>query len=56
MDTIKRSKEEIDAVLSEAVNHIGSGTTKFFGVTYEEGLRKMFYWLIENEPECSPME
>ena len=56
MDTIKRSEEEINAVLSEAVDHIGSGTTKFFGLTYEEGLREMYYWLIADEPECSPME
>lgn len=56
MDTIRRSKKEIDAVLSEAADHIGSGTTKFFGLSYEEGLREMFYWLIADEPEGSPME
>ena len=56
MDTIKRSKKEIDTVLNEAVDHIGSGTTKFSGLSYEEGLREMYYWLTQDEPDVNPME
>ena len=56
MYRIKRTKEEIDAVLNETADYVGAGTTKFWGMTFEEGLREMFFWLTKDQPEAHPME
>lgn len=55
MTTIIRSDHEIDEVLNAASEQIDAGTTKFAGMTYEEGLREMHDWLIGDSVD-SPME
>lgn len=56
MYTIKRTEMEIDEVLDEASENIDAGTTKYSGLSYENGLQEMFDWLTADESEASPME
>jgi len=46
---IVRTDEEIEAVISK------SFSTNYFGMTYEEGLRKMYEWLI-GETDDPPVD
>lgn len=51
---ICRSTEEIDEQLSLAQGAIETGS-KFFGMTYEQGIVAMFDWLEGNREEA-PMD
>jgi len=53
---IKRTQKEIEDVLNQAGECVNSGQSKFWGMSYEEGLREMYYWLTEDEPEHAPMD
>lgn len=54
---IVRTKTEIDRVLNECVETEGTGTAKFPGMTYEEGLKRLLsgftviliiiFWMID---------
>ena len=56
MYTIKRSNREIDEVLNKAWEVFDTGNSKYPGMTYEDGLKAMFKWLTEDNPEFSPMD
>jgi len=54
LDKIKRTRKEIDDVLNKAFET--EDNSKFWGMSYEEGLIAMYDWLIEDDPEDAPMD
>jgi len=52
---IKRTQEEIDTVLNEAVEQEAQGKTKWRGMTYEQGVSAAIRWLL-GETDDNPME
>jgi hypothetical protein len=55
MIEIKRTEQEINAVLDDAMDVQETGTSRFPSMTYEDGLATMWNWLVGDESE-SPME
>ena len=56
MSQIRRTQKEIDDVLNRASEYSNEGETKFWGMSYEDGLEAMYDWLTEDEPESAPMD
>jgi hypothetical protein len=54
MNEITRTKKEIDDQLNEAQKYIDEGS-KYFGMSYEDGIVAMFDWLVGNS-DALPME
>jgi hypothetical protein len=55
MANIVRSDAEIDLVINQCVDAEETGISKYPGMTYEEGVRGMWDWLIGDADE-SPLE
>lgn len=53
-DKIKRTQKEIDGVIDKAFET--KDDSRFRGMSYEEGIIDMYYWLVEDEPEYAPMD
>lgn len=51
---IKRSDEEIDAVLNKVADQTDQGGTKYFGMSYEQGVAEGINWITGNQEE-NPM-
>lgn len=45
MEITKRSTEDVDDLLNEVQDFIERGTTKFSGMTYEQGVEAAIRWL-----------
>lgn len=54
-DFIMRDQAEIDDVLNKCFEHINQGTTKFRGMTYEQGVDEMYQWLT-GQSDDNPMD
>jgi hypothetical protein len=48
MITTKRTQEEIDELLNSCVESEETGESKFFGMTYEQGIIAAIDWLFED--------
>lgn len=55
MAVIVKSEEEIDTILNEISVIYDTEGTKFHGMTYEEGLKNMYEWLV-GETDEYPLE
>jgi hypothetical protein len=51
---VVRSEKEIDEVMNKAAEAMDNGS-KFFGMSYEDGVRETIEWL-RGDSEESPME
>lgn len=38
--------EETDAVINECMEHFNNGTSKYHGMTYEQGVRAGIEWML----------
>ena len=47
--------DQIQALADKASDIINTGTTRFRGMTYEEGIRKALEWVLGNAEE-TPLE
>ena len=54
MRTIVRTNEEIDVVMNLSTETINSGSSKWPGMTYEDGVSAALAWLF-GETEDNPM-
>jgi hypothetical protein len=52
--TVQRSESEIDDVRNEVVDLIDEGSSKFPGMSYEEGVENALSWVFGERDE-SPM-
>ena len=43
-----RTKEEIDDLLNRCVESEETGESKYFGMTYEQGIKAAIEWLYED--------
>jgi len=53
--TIIRSSDEIDELMNQCANAEDEGGSKFFGMTYEQGIQAAIDWLTE-EDQPEPLE
>jgi len=53
--TVKRTDEEIDAVLNDVAEQMDVGGSKFPGMTYEEGVQNAINWLT-GQVDDNPMD
>lgn len=51
---IVRTPSEIDTVLNAVMKQVDKGGSKFFGMTYEQGIDDMWRWLTDPEA-CWPI-
>ena len=52
---VVRTEEEINRLLNECVEAEEMGTTKFPGMTYEQGLKDAIEWLC-GDSSCYPLD
>lgn len=52
---ITRTQDQIDDILNECSELIDEGTSKFPGMTYEQGVEAAIRWMSGDE-DTSPME
>ena len=50
-----KTEKEIEELYEKARDSVENFTTKFPGMTYEEGIRAAINWILEIREEC-PME
>ena len=55
MYTIKRDETSIDDLLQECSDNESKGTSKFSGMTYEQGIIAAIDWLV-GTVDANPME
>jgi hypothetical protein len=48
---IVRTPSEIDTVLNAVMKQVDKGGSKFFGMTYEQGIDDMWRWLTDPDAE-----
>ncbi len=51
----KPTENEINDVLNECASHEDDGTSKYPGMTYDQGVSTAVRWML-GEEEASPME
>ena len=56
MDTIKPTEEEIYALMNKCVEAECEGTTKYRGMTYEQGIKAAIEWLLGLSIDGNPLE
>lgn len=49
------TKEQIEAELGRAIEQVEKGCSKFFGLTYEEGVDNTIRWML-GESDEAPMD
>lgn len=47
MYQVMHSDQEIDDLLNDCAEEEGEGTTRFKGMTYEQGIKAAIEWLID---------
>jgi len=55
MYEIKRSNEEIDDVLNKTSESVDQGTTRWAGMSYEQGVEAAILW-VTGQTDDNPME
>lgn len=55
MADIVRTQEEIDEVLNTASEIINTEGSRYHGMSFEEGIRDMYEWLVGNTDD-NPLE
>ena len=49
-------ENEIDEVMNECGDHENEGTTKFPGMSYEQGVKAAIEWLSDDYDGANPMD